>query len=138
MSVESCFIDTNVLVYLFDVDSPKKQGRSRLLLEEVADSAIVSVQVLGEFYVAVTRKLESPLPDDQAQAAVDALCELQVRPLNDSLARAAIRRSIASRLSYWDALIVETAIEAEAGVLLSEDMQHGQEFGGLRVVDPFR
>ena len=138
MSAESCFIDTNVLVYLFDAGSPGKQERARSLLEEVGDSAIVSIQVLGEFYVAVTRKLERPLPEAQAQAAVYALCELQVRPLNESLVKAAIRRSRASKLSYWDALIVETAIEAEATVLLSEDMQHGQRFDGMRVVNPFR
>ena len=138
MSAESCFIDTNVLVYLFDAGSPGKQERARSLLEEVADSAIVSIQVLGEFYLAVTRKLERPLPEAQAQAAVNALCELQARPLNESLVKAAIRRSRASKLSYWDALIVETAIEAEATVLLSEDMQHGQRFDGMRVVNPFR
>ena len=138
MSAESCFVDSNVLVYLFDAGSPGKQERARSLLEEAADSAVVSVQVLGEFYVAVTRKLERPLPTDQAQAAVDALCELQVRPLHEVLVRAAIQRSNASRLSYWDALIVETAIEAEATVLYTEDMQHGQRFDGLRAVNPFR
>ena len=138
MSVESCFIDTNVLVYLFDAGSPAKQARARKLLEETAEQAIVSVQVLGEFYVAVTRKLERPLPQDQAQAAVDALCELQVRPLHASLIRAAIRLSKASQFSYWDALILETAIEARAALLFTEDMQHGQRFDGLRVVDPFR
>ena len=82
MSVEPCFLDTNVSVYLFDADSPAKQARSRVLPAEFADSAILSVQVLSEFYVAVTRKLERPLPTDQAQAAVDALYELQVRPLH--------------------------------------------------------
>ena len=138
MSAESCFIDTNVLVYLFDAGSPGKQARARSLLEEVGDSAIVSVQVLGEFYVAVTRKLKRPLPADQAQAAVDALCELQVRPLHEVLVKAAIQRSNVSRLSYWDALIVETAVEAEATILLTEDMQNGQRFDGLRVVNPFQ
>lgn len=138
MSVESCFIDTNVLVYLFDAGSPAKKARARKLLEETAEKAIVSVQVLGEFYVAVTRKLERPLPQDQAQAAVDTLCELQVRSLHAGLVRAAIRRRNASQLSYWDALILETAIEAGATLLFTEDMQHGQRFGGLRVVDPFR
>ena len=138
MSAESFFIDTNILVYLFDADSPDKQARARSVFKEVSDNAIVSVQVLGEFHVATTRKLEKPLSRDQAQAAVKALCELQVRPLHAGLVRAAIRRSAASQLSYWDALIVETAIEAEATVLLTEDMQHGQRFDGLRVVDPFR
>ena len=137
MTAEACFIDTNVLVYLFDSDAPRKQARARSVLSEVADSAMVSTQVLGEFYVTVTRKLERPLPEDQAQAAVDALCELKVRPIHQGLVKAAIRRSKASRLSYWDALIVETAVEAEAAVLLTEDLQDGQRFDGVRVANPF-
>ncbi len=137
MSAEVVFVDTNVLVYLFDADAPRKQVRARAVLNEVADSAIVSTQVLGEFHVAVTRKLARPLAFEQARAAVEALCELRVRPIHEGLVRAAIRRSQASHLSYWDALIVETAIEAEAAVLLTEDMQDGQQFGGMRVANPF-
>ena len=137
MTAEACFIDTNVLVYLFDADAPRKQARARFILGEVAESAVVSTQVLGEFHVAVTRRLAKPLDFEQAQVAVDALCELRVRPIHEGLVKAALRRSHASRLSYWDALIVETAIEAEAAVLLTEDMQDGQEFAGTRVANPF-
>lgn len=137
MSVEPCFIDTNVLVYLFDADAPRKQARARSLLSEVAESAIVSTQVLGEFHVAVTRKLARPLAFEQAEAAVEALCELRVRPIHEGLVKAAIRRSQGSRLSYWDALIVETAIEAKAAVLHTEDMQDGQKFDDIRVANPF-
>lgn len=137
MTAEACFIDTNVLVYLFDADSPLKQDRARSILSGLADIAIVSTQVLGEFHVAVTRKLAKPLAFEQAQAAVDALCELRVCSIHEGLVKAAIRRSDASRLSYWDALIVESAIEAEAGVLLTEDLQDGQQFEGVRVANPF-
>ncbi len=137
MSAEVVFVDTNVLVYLFDADAPRKQVRARAVLNEVADSAIISTQVLGEFHVAVTRKLARPLAFEQAQVAVEALCELRVRPIHEGLVRAAIRRSQASRLSYWDTLIVETAIEADAAVLLTEDMQDGQQFGVMRVANPF-
>lgn len=137
MSAEPCFIDTNVLVYLFDADSLDKQARSRAVLDDFAESAILSTQVLSEFYVAVTRKLGKPLPEDQAQAAFEALCELEVRPVHLNLVKSAIRRSRASQLSYWDALIVETALEAQATVLMTEDLQHGQQFGRLQVVNPF-
>lgn len=138
MSAEPCFIDTNVLVYLFDADSPGKQARARVVLEEFAESAILSTQVLSEFYVAVTRKLGKPLPEDQAQAAFKALCELEVRPGHLNLVKSAIRRSRNSQLSYWDALIIETALEAETTVLMTEDLQHGQQFDRLQVVNPFR
>lgn len=138
MSAERCFIDTNVLVYLFEADSPGKQARSRELLEEVADSAVLSTQVIAEFYVAVTRKLGKPLPASEALAAVESLCELEVRPVHMNLVKSAIRRGQDSQLSYWDALIVETAMEADASELLTEDMQHGQRFDRLRVVNPFQ
>ena len=138
MSAESKFIDTNVLVYLFDNDSPEKQARARRLLEDEAASIVLSTQVLGEFYVTVTRKLANPLPPNLARDAVDDLCALRVRPLRAELVQAAVRRSDASQLSYRDALIVETALDAGATTLLTEDLQHGQVFNRLGVVDPFR
>jgi predicted nucleic acid-binding protein len=138
MSAESQFVDTNVLVYLFDNDSREKQYQARQLLEKEAENIVLSTQVLGEFYVTVTRKLATPLKPRLARDAVDDLCALRVRALRAELVQAAVRRSDASQLSYWDALIVETAIDAGATILLTEDLQHGQEFNGLRVVDPFR
>lgn len=137
MSAEPQFVDTNILVYLFDNDSREKQSRARKLLEQEAENIVLSTQVLGEFYVTVTRKLSRPLEPRLAREAVDDLCGLRVRPLRAELVQAAVRRSDASQLSYWDALIVETAIDAGATILLTEDLQHGQEFNGLRVVDPF-
>ena len=62
MSVERCFLDTNVLIYLFDNDSPAKQARAQALLDEEQDRIVLSTQILGEFYVNVTRKLDVPLP----------------------------------------------------------------------------
>ena len=138
MSAEPQFVDTNVLVYLFDNDAPEKQSRARRLLESESENLVLSTQVLGEFYVTVTRKLARPLRPELAQEAVDDLCALRVRSVRTELVQAAVRRSHASQLSYWDALIVETAIDAGAATLLTEDLQHGQAFGGLRVVDPFR
>ena len=138
MSVDPKFVDTSVLVYLFDAGAPSKQARARELLREERDRLVVSVQVLGEFYVTVTRKLAVPLPSDAAAHAVDALCELQVQALHPELARSAVRRSQSSRLSYWDSLIIETALGAGAEVLFTEDLQDGQAIDGLRVVNPFR
>ena len=138
MSAELKFVDTNVLVYLFDGDSPDKQTRARELLDMEVENIVLSTQVLGEFYVTVTRKLANPVGPDTACKAVDDLCAFQVRPLHMELVQAAASRSGVSKLSYWDALIVETAIDAGAAVLLTEDLQHGQVFDGLRVVNPFR
>ena len=138
MSVEPWFVDTNILVYAFDDDSPQKRAVARRILLEKAEHVVLSAQVLGEFYVSVTRKLARPLDTVRAIRALDALCAFSVRPLGADLLRSAVRRSNATLVSYWDALIIETALDAGATVLLTEDLQHSQEFGRLRVVNPFR
>ena len=138
MNAELWFVDTNILVYAYDYDSPRKQAAARQLLHERAEQIVLSTQVLGEFYVAVTRKLAKPLDTNRAIDALDALCRLTVRPLGTELVRSAVRRSASTPVSYWDALIIESALNAGATVLLTEDLQHSQTFGQLRVVNPFR
>ena len=137
MSVERCFLDTNVLIYLFDDDAPGKKARAQALLDEEKDRIVLSTQVLGEFYVNVTRKLEAPLPPDAAAQAVEEFSRLEVQSVTAELALAAVRRSRSSLLSYWDSLIVETARKAGAKILFTEDLQHGQEIDDLRIVNPF-
>lgn len=137
MSVERCFVDTNVLIYLFDNDSPNKQARAQALLVEEKHRVVLSTQVLGEFYVNVARKLEQPLPQDAAARAVEDFSRFDVQSVTAELVLAAVRRSRLSLLSYWDSLIIETARNAGAKVLFTEDLQHGQEIDGLRIVNPF-
>ena len=137
MSVERCFVDTNVLIYLFDTDSPSKQARAQALLDEQKDRIVLSTQVLGEFYVNVARKLEQPLPQDAAARAVEDFSRFDVQSVTAALVLAAVRRSRSSLLSYWDSLIVETARNAGAEILFTEDLQHGQEIDSLRIVNPF-
>ena len=137
MSVERYFVDTNVLIYLFDDDSPGKKARAQALLDEEKDRIVLSTQVLGEFYVNVTRKLEEPLFPDAAAQAVEDFSRLEVQSITPELVLAAVRRSRSSLLSYWDSLIVETARSAGAEFLFTEDLQHGQEIDGLRIVNPF-
>lgn len=133
------FLDTNVLVYLFDVDSPAKQARARELFGHLGRSGrvVLSSQVLQEFYVTVTRKLARPLP---AEDALSALVQFSVYPLVTSdgalVLRAAQLHQKAS-LSFWDALIVQAALEGNCRTLLSEDMQHGRKFGDLVIENPF-
>ena len=142
MTGERCFVDSNVLVYLFDDNFPAKQSRARELIAEGSGDLVLSVQVLGEFFHVVTRKIRRPLAPEQALRAADHLGHLEVWPVHRILVRnameSAMERRIASKLSYWDCLIVETAIEARARVLLTEDLEDGQLFGNLRVRNPFR
>ena len=138
MTGERCFVDSNVLVYLFDDNFPAKQSRARELIAEGSGDLVLSVQVLGEFFHVVTRKIRRPLAPEQALRAADHLSHFEIWPVHRILVRNAMERRIGSRLSYWDSLIVETAIEARARVLLTEDLQDGQLFGNLRVRNPFR
>ncbi len=133
------FFDTNVLVYLFDADAPEKQAKARQLLErEVTEGRVVlSTQVLQEFYVAVTRKLARPLDPRTAEQALLHLARLPVSQVDTGLVLNAAIRSRQDRLSFWDSLIVETALSAGAKRLYTESLQDGQILDGLVVVNPF-
>jgi predicted nucleic acid-binding protein len=134
------FLDTNVLVYAYDSSSPSKQARARELIEVLVndEQALLSTQVLQEFYVVVTRKLRVPVPEDVAQEAVNTLLSLPIILVTSALIVDSIRRSRVDRLALWDALIVEAALAGGASALYSEDLQDGRRFGDLMVVNPFR
>ena len=132
------FVDTNVLVYLFDASAPAKQEKAREILSapDADATLVISTQVLQEFYVAVTGKLG--MPPDEAEKALRNLAALSVVQVDVELVLLAAGRSRKSKMSYWDALIVESALADGCERLLSEDLQHGQAFGSLRVQNPFR
>ena len=131
----TAFLDTDVLVYAFD----SSDDRKRRLAIEVIERApfVVSAQVLGEFYVTVTRKLAVPLPADDAARAVGRLSALAVVPTDAALVAAAVETVRAHQVSYWDALIIEAAAVAGCDVLLSEDLADGSVMRGVRIENPF-
>ncbi|NGZ10411.1 MAG: PIN domain-containing protein [Nitrospira sp. LK70] len=137
---ERVFLDTNVLVYLFDADNPTKQRRVQDLLSsrELRAQVTLSTQVLQEFYVSVTRKLATPLGLEAAFQAVQDLTAFPIVQIDTPLILLAIQRSGQAKVSFWDALILEAALVAGATVLYSEDFQDGAVFGGLRVMNPFK
>jgi predicted nucleic acid-binding protein len=134
------FFDTNVLVYVFDNDAPDKSRRAHELLRGhvASGSLLISTQVLQEFFVTVTRKLARPLPEGTALAALRQLTTLPTVQVDNRLVLEAARRSQALKLSFWDALIVQAAIEGGATQLLSEDLQHGRQIDGVTIQNPFR
>jgi predicted nucleic acid-binding protein len=133
------FFDTNVLVYLFDDDAPEKQAlASTVLQREVeAGQAVLSTQVLQEFFVATTRKIDEPLSSEDGERAVRDLAELPVIQLTTRLVLDAIRRTRKTGFSFWNALIIEAALASGAGRLLTEDLQHGQRIDALLIENPF-
>ena len=134
------FFDTNVLVYMFESDQTEKQKRATALYEEHLgqDSVVLSVQVLNEFFAAVTRRAAAKMSISSAVRAVESLARGTVHPLDVDLTFKAIKRAEGSRLNFWDALIVESSLRAKAEVLYTEDLQHGQVIDGLRIENPFR
>ncbi len=137
MKDESLFLDTNVLVYLFDVDEPQKKAIAESIFRENTRITF-SAQVLAEFYVTVTRKLGRPMLPELALAAVEKFQSYPVAVISSAVLTSGIRRSIDSRMSFWDGLIVETALAGGANVLVTEDLQDGWEIGSMRVWNPFK
>lgn len=137
---EKVFADTNLLVYLFDADAPAKQQRAREIVGThwAAGTLVLSTQVLQEFYVSVLHKLSRPLPQQEAEGATREFALHDVVAIDVPMVLRAIGTATRHRLALWDALIVEAAHARGCRVLLSEDLQHGREFGALRVENPFR
>ena len=137
MSVRS-FFDTNVLVYTDDKAAPAKQRRALELVAEHrrAGTGVVSLQVLQEYFVTVTRKLK--VDAVVARRKIELIAEFDVASpeLSDVLAAIDLHRLHA--INFWDALIVRTANQAGCSVLFSEDMQPGRELDGIRIVNPFQ
>ena len=134
------FVDTNVLVYARDASDPEKQATARGWMEHLWTSAAgrLSVQVLQEFYVTVTRKLRPGLATEEARADVRDLGAWRPIRIDEAIVEAAWRVEDRMRLSFWDSLIVAAAQTAGCGTLLTEDLQHDLEIDGLRIADPFR
>ena len=137
MSARS-FFDTNVLLYADDKSAPVKQRRARDLVAEHrrAGTGVISLQVLQEYFVNVTRKLH--VDPRIARRKVELLAELNVATpeVDDILAAIDLHRL--HGISFWDALILRSAQQAGCRVLLSEDFQGGREIDGIQVVNPFR
>lgn len=133
------FVDTNVFVYLFDGADPTKQQRAREVVSELmrAGTLVLSSQVLSELYVTVTRKLACPLEPALALRVLGDLAVFPVVAIDAALAQRAAARTTAEQVAYWDALILEAAVEAGADTVYSEDLQHGRTYQGVTVQNPF-
>lgn len=136
MSVRS-FFDTNVLVYADDSAAPAKQQRAIELVSEHrrARTGVVSLQVLQEYFVTVTRKLH--LDARIARRKVELLAEFDVAAPDVGDILAAIDLHRLHTINFWDALIVRAAKQTGCSVLLSEDMQGHRDIEGVQIVNPF-
>jgi len=132
------FFDTNVLVYADDKAAPAKQRRALDLVIEHrrAQTGVISLQVLQEYFVTVTRKLR--VEPSIARRKVELLAEFHVAVPDVADILAAIDLHRLHNLSFWDALVIRSAKQSGCSILFSEDMQHTRDLDGLKIVNPFK
>ena len=133
---ERVFLDTNVLVYTVDQTEHQRRHRCRDLLGRLRSSgrAVISTQVLQEFYVVTRRK--AGIADQRAAAMFRNLRQLPTVTVTPDLIDQAIACHQADRIAFWDALVVVSAASAGCAAVLSEDLNAGQTIQGVQVVDP--
>lgn len=134
------FVDTNVFVYRFDLSEPDKQQRADRWLRHLwrRNAGRISVQVLQELYVTLTRKLDPGLPSREARALVRSLQSWNPLPVGRPVLEAAWEIEDRYRLSWWGSLIVAAARSQGCGFLLTEDLAHGQMMEDVLIINPFK
>jgi predicted nucleic acid-binding protein len=135
----SLFVDTNILLYGVST-APQERGKATAALELLdRDDLALSVQVLQEFYVQATRSGKTDrISHDQATGLIESWLRFHVQETTIELLQAAMRARQRYRLSYWDAAIIEAARLSGCQEILSEDLSHGADYGGIVVTNPFR
>lgn len=132
------FVDTNVLIYAHDIEAKAKHETARNTLRQLWHdrTGVLSMQVLQEFYVNVTRKIRSPLPKNTARRIVNtySIWCTETTPAEIS---EAFRIEDEARIGFWDALVIASALKSGAVRIVSEDLNAGQKIAGIRIENPF-
>ena len=134
------FVDSNIAVYAFSSapDEAEKQRIAEELFDREAGNLAISVQVLGEFYTQATRQARpGSVSHQRAVVMMDRLRLCRVYPLTLETVDRAVRYRTLFSLSYWDCLILASAKLGECDAVYSEDMSAGQDYDGIRVINPF-
>jgi predicted nucleic acid-binding protein len=133
------FVDADVLIYAFDTSAGRKKAVAEQLLARCWESGAgcLSVQVLQEFFVTVTKKVTHPLALDDAAERVREFATWKVFAPTAADVLGAIAIQKASKLSFWDAMVLQAAAESGCDVLWTEDLNDGQVIRGVRIRNPF-
>jgi len=137
---DKAFLDTNVLVYAHEPATGTKHERARALIEQlwITGGGVLSTQVLQELCINLRRKMSKPWTAEETRNVILDYMNWQIvvnRP--DSIIEALVIEN-RYRISFWDALIIHAAESSGASILYTEDLSDGQEYGSVRVVNPFK
>jgi predicted nucleic acid-binding protein len=137
MKKERRFLDSKLLIYTDDHDAPTKQTKALELFGELrtTNQGVISTQVLQEYFVVVTRKLA--VPPEIARRKMQLFANLNLIQIDLNIILAAIDLHRLHSLSFWNALIIRSALSGGCSSLLTEDLQHGQHIEGLKIINPF-
>jgi predicted nucleic acid-binding protein len=133
------FVDTNILIYAHDRDAGIKHDKARQILTDLwnQEKGCLSVQVLQEFFVNVTKKIPQPLPTAVAREVMRIYLPW-VRTVSDGeMVVRASEIADAWQTSFWDGMIIAAAERSGASEIFTEDLQSGQRIAGLIVINPF-
>jgi predicted nucleic acid-binding protein len=134
------FLDTNILVYAYDRSAGLKHRLAAQLVEACweNENGCISIQVLQEFFVTVTRKIAAPLEHPIARQLVADLAQwrLHAPEAHDLLQAIDLQQNY--QLAFWDAQVIQSAASLGCKLLISEDLNHGQMYGEVQVVNPFK
>ena len=140
MRGDRVFLDTNIILYAYDISAGEKHQVAKKILLDLWDSGlgVISTQVLQEFFVNVTQKIPNPLDNRLARDIVSDLLKWDVVVNDGESILEAVEILLRYGYSFWDSLIIEAAIRGGAGALLSEDLTHGQTINGVAIENPFQ
>jgi predicted nucleic acid-binding protein len=133
------FVDTNILVYAYDLSAGDKHAAALQLMEGLwaEGTGCLSLQVLQEFFVTVTQKIARPLEHPFARQIIADLAHWRIHTPDTTDLLRAIDLQQECQVSFWDAMILQSASRLGCTQLYSEDFSHGQSYAGVRVVNPF-
>jgi predicted nucleic acid-binding protein len=139
MPEDKAFIDTNIIIYAYDITAGRKHETARAIITDLWDSGlgVISTQVLQEFFVNVVQKIPRPIDKRQAKEIVKDFLKWHVVVNTGDSIIDAIEICLRYEYSFWDSMIIEAAIKGGAAVLLSEDLQDGQVVSGVTIKNPF-
>ena len=140
MPDDKVFLDTNIIIYAYDLTAGEKHEVAKKIILDLWDSGLgtISTQVLQEFFVIVTRKIPKPLATKLAKEIIKDLLKWNVVVNDGESILEAVNILLRYKYSFWDSMIIEAAIKSGAGILLTEDLSDGQTINGVTIMNPFK